>query len=67
MTEIMTIPKIAPNVCPAANKYPPAEPYPTGKETSAEYAKYKETLGMRKNPAKPAKIAMTSSFSILRV
>lgn len=58
ITEIITAPKTAPKVCPAANKYPPAEPYPIGKETSAEYARYKETLGMRKNPASPAKTAM---------
>jgi hypothetical protein len=58
ITEIITAPKTAPNVCPAANKYPPAEPYPIGKETSAEYARYKERFGMRKKPASPAKIAI---------
>jgi hypothetical protein len=56
---VMTIPpRIAPKVCPAANKYPPADPSPMGKVTSAEYARYKETLGIRKNPASPAKMAM---------
>lgn len=35
-TVITTAPKTAPNVWPAANKYPPADPSPIGKVTSAE-------------------------------
>ncbi len=31
--DITAAPNTAPNVCPAANRYPPAEPYPIGNDT----------------------------------
>ncbi len=63
-TTVITIaPRTAPKVWPAANKYPPADPSPIGKVTSAEYAKYNETLGIRKNPASPANTAIIASLS----
>lgn len=53
ITLIITNPNKNPNVWPAANKYPPAEPYPIGNATYALYAKYKDKLGIKKNPANP--------------
>lgn len=47
-----TNPNKNPKVWLPANKYPPAEPSPIGKTTSAEYAKNKDVIGTKKNPTK---------------